>query len=215
MISPFFRRFFPLIALMMRALVRVLAPRHHVTGRHNIPHGGPIIFAPNHVSDFDPPVLGMAIRFPVVWMAKRELWSITWLGPILNFYCCFPVDPDSSDRAALKTGLTTLENGDGLILFPEGRISPDGELGPILPGVVLLALKSGVPIIPVGIWGAQSIIPHGQILPRFTLGKVRVHFGPALHFDDLKEESSRQARTIATQRLVAAMREAREIARKS
>lgn len=213
MISPFFRRFFPLIALFMRALVRLLAPRYSVSGRHNIPYGGPIIFAANHVSDVDPPVLGAAIRFPVVWMAKRELWEIAWLGKALDFFASFPVDPASSDRSALKVGLTTLENGDALVIFPEGRISKTGEMGPILPGVLLLALKSGVPIVPVGIWGAQKIIPHGETRPRPTLSKVHVHFGPPLHFDDLKDESSRQARFLATQRLQAAMHQAREIAR--
>ncbi|PQV65007.1 1-acyl-sn-glycerol-3-phosphate acyltransferase [Abditibacterium utsteinense] len=215
MIPPFFRRHHRLIALLMRALVRVLAPRYRVSGRRNIPHRGPVIFASNHVSDFDPPVLGAAIRFPVVWMAKRELWEISWLAPILDFFCCFPVDPASPDRAAIKQGLGVLKNGDGLVVFPEGKISPSGELGAILPGALLLALKSGATVVPVGLWGSQLIVPHGQIAPRPTLGRVRVHFGPPLQFEDLAGENARRAREIGAARLETALQEALEHAKNS
>ena len=197
----------------MRALVRFMAPRYRVTGRRNIPRRGPVIFASNHMSDFDPPVLGAAIRFPIVWMAKRELWEIAWLAPMLDFFCCFPVDPASPDRAAIKQGLGVLKGVDGLVVFPEGKISPTGELGPILPGALLLALKSGATVVPVGLWGSQFIVPHGQIVPRPTLQRVRVHFGAPLRFEDVAGESARRAREIAAQRLETALREAREQAK--
>jgi 1-acyl-sn-glycerol-3-phosphate acyltransferase len=214
MISPFFRRNHKWIALWMRGLVRVMAPRHHVTGRQHIPRRGPVIFASNHVSDSDPPVLGCAIRFPIAWMAKRELWSMGLLAPILDFFGCFPIDPASADRAALKKGFETLENGDGLVIFPEGKLSLDGELGPILPGALLLALKAGVTVVPVGIWGSQWIVPHGSTVPRPTLGPVRVHFGTPLCFDDLKTLPSRRARELALERLETALKAAREVAKR-
>ncbi len=215
MIPPFFRRNHRIIALLMRALMRVMAPRYRVSGRRNIPARGPVIFASNHMSDFDPPVLGAAIRFPIVWMAKRELWGISWLAPILDFFCCFAVDPASPDRAAIKQGLLVLKGGDGLVVFPEGRISPDGEMGEILPGALLLALKSGALVVPVGLWGSQFIVPHGQIVPRPTLQKVRVHFGKPLHFQVGADENARQARETGAARLNAALIEAREIAKSS
>jgi len=214
MIRPFFRRNHKLLALLMRALMRMMAPRYQISGRHHLPRRGPVIFASNHMSDFDPPVLGAAIRFPIVWMAKRELWQIGWLAPILDFFCCFPVDPASPDRAAIKQGLDVLKNRDGLVVFPEGRISPDGEMGAILPGALLLALKSGATVVPVGLWGSQFIVPHGQIAPRPTLQKVRVHFGAPLHFDDLKAISSREAREIGAARLETAIRAAISEAKK-
>ncbi len=213
MIPLFFRRYHRVIALLMRALMRVMAPRYRVSGRRNIPNRGPVIFASNHMSDFDPPVLGSAIRFPIVWMAKRELWQISWLAPILNFFCCFAVDPASPDRAAIKQGLGVLKNGDGLVVFPEGKISESGELGPLLPGALLLALKSGATVVPVGLWGSQHIVPHGQVVPRPTLQKVRVHFGTPLRFDDLAHESARRGRELGAVRLETALRAAREIAK--
>lgn len=209
MIPPFFRRNHRLIALRTRALVRIMAPHYRVSGRRNIPRRGPVIFASTHVSDFDPPVLGAAIRFPIVWMAKRELWEISWLAPILNFFCCFAVDPASPDRTAIKQGLIVLKNGDGLVVFPEGKISPSGELGEILPGALLLALKSGATVVPVGLWGSQFIVPHGQIVPRPTLQKVRVHFGAPLRFEDIAGQNARQAREIGAARLETALKEAR------
>lgn len=212
MIRPFFRRYHAFIALFMRALMRIMAPRYHISGRHHVPHRGPVIFASNHMSDFDPPVLGAAVRFPVVWMAKRELWEISWLAPILDFFCCFAVDPASPDRAAIKQGLGVLKNGDGLVVFPEGRISPDGKMGAILPGALLLALKSGATVVPVGLWGSQFIVPHGQVAPRPTLQRVRVHFGAPLNFSDLSALPSREAREIAARRLEEALRAAIHIA---
>ncbi len=214
MIRPFFLRNHALFALLMRALMRFMAPRYRVSGRHNIPRRGPVIFAANHLSDFDPPVIGAAIRFPIAWMAKRELWEISWLAPILDFFCCFAVDPASPDRAAIKQALEVLKNGDGLVVFPEGRISPSGELGPILPGALLIAMKSGAPVVPVGLAGSQNIVPHGQVLPRPTLQKVSVHFGPPLRFDDLQELGSRQGREIGGARLETAIRDAAARAQK-
>jgi 1-acyl-sn-glycerol-3-phosphate acyltransferase len=80
---------------------------------------------------------------------------------------------------------------------------------------MLIALKSGAPLIPVGIWGTQFVIPHGSTRPRPTLRPVRVHFGPPLRFDDLKEMPPRQARELARKRLEEAMLAAIEVARTS
>lgn len=212
MFHPLFRRYHPLFALFFRALVRVFAPRYRVTGRRHLPTRGPLILASNHISDSDPPVLGAAVRFPIAWMAKRELWQIRPLVPVLDFVGSFPVDPASPDRAALKMAAQVLRNGDALVVFPEGRISPDGELGAIMPGAMLIALKSGAPVVPVGMWGAHRIVPHGSLVPRPTLAPVRVHFGAPLRFDDLEDLPPREARVVATRRLETALREARSIA---
>lgn len=212
MFHPLFRRYHPFFALCFRALVRVFAPRYRVSGRSHLPLRGPLILASNHISDSDPPVLGAAVRFPIAWMAKRELWQMRALAPVLEFVGSFPVDPATPDRAALKLAAQVLQNGDALVVFPEGHISPDGELGVIMPGAMLLALKSGATVVPVGMWGAQNIVPHGSLVPRPTLAPVRVHFGAPLRFDDLKDLPPREARVQATRRLENALREARSVA---
>lgn len=206
---PVYRRFlFPILYPWVRSALRFLTPRLRVTGRHNIPYRGPVIFAANHISDFDPPLLGLMIRRPVCFMAKRELWDIWWLAPLITLLGAFKVDQASADRAALRQAEEVLANGDPLGIFPEGFIAKDGKLGKIQPGTVLMALKTGVPIVPVGIEGAQYLIPYGQVLPRPTLKQVSLHFGAPIHFDDLKALGGREARTQALQRLEAGLQDA-------
>ena len=209
---PIFRNNFGFFQLAFRTMVRCFAPRFRVTGRKHIPYRGPIILAPAHRSDVDPPVIGAAILRRVTWLAKRELWEIGWLGKVLDFVGSFPVDPLSPDRSALKRSREILDMGEALVIFPEGKISPTGELLPLLPGAVMLALQSGAPVIPVGLYGSNHIVPYGSTIPRPTLKKVRVHFGPVLRFDDLKGLPARQARTEALERLEAALRKAQAIA---
>lgn len=207
--SPFYRRFiFPILYPWVRSALRLLVPRLRVTGRHHIPARGAVIFAANHISDFDPPLLGLMIRRPVAFMAKRELWDIWWLAPIITLLGAFQVDQTTADRAALRRAEEVLGAGDPLGIFPEGFISKTGELRKIEPGTLLIALKTGVPIVPVGLAGAQHIVPYGQVLPRLTLQRVSLHFGAPLRFDDLKGLSGREARTQALERLDAAMRDA-------
>jgi 1-acyl-sn-glycerol-3-phosphate acyltransferase len=122
------------------------------------------------------------------------------------------VDPGEADRAALRFTEDLLRDGRAVVIFPEGRIAADGELQEISAGVVLLALRAGVPIVPVGLWGTQHVIPYGTTMPRPTLRRVRVHYGRAISFDDLKELPRRQQREAAATRLELAVRGAREAA---
>lgn len=145
-------------------------------------------------------------------MAKRELWDISWLAPVINYCQAFPVDPESADRSALKFAAQLLERGEGLVVFPEGRISESGELDEILPGAVMLALKSGVPVVPVGLSGAQYLIPYGETRARFTLRRIQVHFGEPLEFGDLEELPGREARQVARERMAEGIKKARATA---
>ena len=93
-----------------------------------------MILACNHISDADPLLIGAAALRPTGYMAKRELWQIGWLAPILDLVGSFPVDPASPDRAALRRAEGILELGEALVVFPEGRIAPDGKLAPFAAG---------------------------------------------------------------------------------
>ena len=186
--------------------MRFVAPRFRVTGRKNVPRVGAVILACNHISDADPLLVGAATLRPTGYMAKRALWEIGWLAPILDLVGSFPVDPGAPDRAALRKSEGILARGEALVVFPEGRISPEGELAALLPGVLQLALKSGAPIVPVGLCGANFVVPYGQLAPRPTLHRVSLHFGAPISLDDLQEMPKRQAREIARQRLEAGLR---------
>ncbi len=210
--TPFYRRWFPAVQLFARFLMRVLAPRFRVTGRKNVPRTGAVILASNHISDADPLLIGAATLRPTGYMAKRELWQIGWLAPILDLVGSFPVDPGAPDRAALRKSEGILARGEALVVFPEGRIAPDGQLAALLPGVLQLALKSGATIVPVGLAGAGQIVPYGELVPRPTMGRVRVHYGAPIELDDLRELPKREARAIAVTRLEAGLRAAIAVA---
>lgn len=208
-----YRLTFPLYYATIRTITRLTCPRFRVSGRSNVPYRGPVIFASNHLSDFDPPLIGAASRYPLCYLAKRDLWGIDWLGKLLSFMGCIPVDPGSPDRGALKACRAMLDAGESVVIFPEGRISPSSELQPLLPGTVSLALGAKVPIVPIGIWGVQYALPYAQTLPRPTFKPVRLHFGAPLHFDDLAELQGRQAREEAMKRLETGLRSAIEVAK--
>ena len=206
--TPFYRRWFPAVQLFARFLMRLAAPRFRVTGRGHVPRTGAVILACNHISDADPLLVGAATLRPTGYMAKRALWEIGWLAPVLDFVGSFPVDPGAPDRAALRRSEGILARGEALVVFPEGRISPDGKLASLLPGVLQLALKSGAPIVPIGLSGANYVVPYGQLVPRPTLHAVSVHYGAPISLDDLQEMPKRQAREIARERLEAGLRAA-------
>lgn len=201
-----FRLWFPFSRALLRVIVRVLAPRYEVLGRCHVPFRGPVIIAPNHLSDADPPLVAAALSRSLWFMAKAELFEMRVLGPAMTFYQAFPVDPGSPDREALRRAGELLKAGQGVIVFPEGRAAPDGLMGPVLPGAIALAMRAGVPVVPCGIAGSPRIVPYGSVVPRPTLAPVRVVFGPPLDLSDLQALPRRQARTEATRRLEAAIR---------
>jgi 1-acyl-sn-glycerol-3-phosphate acyltransferase len=113
-------------------------------------------------------------------MAKSELFKIPILGPILPKVCAFPVKRGVPDRQALRTALELLAQGQVVTIFPEGTRSPDGTLQKPELGVALIALRSGAPVVPVGISGSDRLLPRGSPIPRFA--HVTVRIGKPLYF---------------------------------
>jgi 1-acyl-sn-glycerol-3-phosphate acyltransferase len=194
--------------LAVGVALKVLSPRFKVTGRGNLPRRGAVIFAPNHLSDIDPVLVGFSALRPLAYMAKKPLFDIAVLGPMMRFANAFPVEQNSPDRAALRNAVAQLKMGHSLVIFPEGQCSQDGKLQPMLPGVALLALKCNVPVIPVGIVNSNMLMPYAKIFPRFTLKKIEMNFAPPLEMDDLKDLPSREARALFNERLETALRAA-------
>ena len=205
---------YPPITVVLRGVLRCLAPRYRVTGRGNIPTRGPVLLAPNHIADLDPPAIMLSACRPLWFMAKKELFEMPILGDFIAFAQAFPVERGGADRVALKRAETLLKAGQGVVVFPEGRLSENGELQPLLPGVAMLALRAGVPVVPVGLCGTNAILPYGQTIPRPTLARVGVHFGPPLSFADLAHLPSREQRSSALERLESALRAAMICAQK-
>ena len=134
--------------------IRVLRPG---IGRHP----GAWILASNHISHFDPPLVGVAIRRKIDWMAMLDLFAQPFFGAWLRAIDTFPVDRESLDRQAVRIALTRLHAGHAVGMFPEGGIR-DGarsvlEGAPVRPGVAGLSQMTAAPIIPCVIMGSDRI----------------------------------------------------------
>jgi 1-acyl-sn-glycerol-3-phosphate acyltransferase len=164
-------------------LVHVNA-RLEVVGRENVPLKGPFILASNHISLADPPIITVETPRRIVWMAKQELFQSPILGPLLRLFGCIPVRRFEADLRALRRARQSLERGLALGMFPEGTRSGRPGMGRAYPGTALLALQTGVPVLPVGIMGTENIR-----LPRdfwaFLRGRkpVKLVFGRPLRLE--------------------------------
>lgn len=151
--------------------------RFEVIGRENIPSNGGVLLCANHISNLDPPVVGITASRPVHFMAKDELFSVPVLGKILPNLNAFPVKRGMSDREALRKGLAILKEGKVLGLFPEGTRSKTGETGKGLAGAGFFALRSDAQIVPCAIVG-----------PYKPFKKLKIVYGKPLDMDPIREQ---------------------------
>jgi len=148
--------------------------RGRIYGVEQVPAKGPVIVVANHASDFDPPILSNCLRRPVSYMAKEELFQVPILGRAIRLYGAYPVKRGSADRSAIRAALAQLEAGWAVGLFPQGTRTPDGRIPNPKLGAALLAAKSQVPLLPVSLWGTETIMPKGHKLPQPVPITVRI-----------------------------------------
>lgn len=144
--------------------------RCQVLGRSNIPRNNACIVVANHVNLLDSPLLGVSLGRRAYFMAKEELFHSRLIGWLVRQFGAFPVAKGRLDRRAGRRALELLTQGQILIILPEGRRSEDGKLGHAYPGTALLAIRSDVPVVPVGISGTGQLIGKWWFLrrPRIT-----------------------------------------------
>ena len=164
-----------LLVFLMRAWFGL-----RVRGAEHIPSSGPALIVSNHQSILDPPVIGGAARRQIYFLAKAELFRNPLFGWLFRALHARPVRREGSDPRALRTAALLLEEGKALLIFPEGTRSLDGRLGEGKPGVGMLAITSGAPVVPAYVSGTLEALPKGAGWPRRS--QVSVSFGPALHF---------------------------------
>ncbi len=145
-----------------------------------IPRDGPVILAANHASNLDAveigawliPRLGRRIH----WLGKKELFAWPIVGWTATHGGVHPVDRGGADVEAFRLAQRILDEGQILFVFPEGTRSPDGALQEARDGLAALAIRSGAPIVPLGISGSNRVWPKGQRLPH-PGGRVTIRVG--------------------------------------
>lgn len=179
---------------------------YRVHGESFIPEDGGVILAANHTSYFDPPLVGVASRRAVWYLARKTLLDWPVLGPIFPSLNVIPVDRDGNDRTALKNIIRLLLDGEGVVLFPEGTRSLDGKLQKAQPGLGMIVAKTFVPVVPVRVFGAYEIFPKGARGMR--TGEIDVCFGPPVIFskEDVPD-GSREAYQKISDRVLQAIAE--------
>ncbi|MBU6079527.1 lysophospholipid acyltransferase family protein [Allobacillus halotolerans] len=143
---------YPLGKFLVSVLFKILF-KIKVIGKENIPKNGPVIICSNHISNYDPPTVGMTAPRTIHFMAKEELFEKKGLGFILRNVNAFPVKRGMRDRNALRKGLKLLDEGKVLGLFPEGTRSKDGVVKKGLAGAGFFAMRSNATVIPCAIIG--------------------------------------------------------------
>lgn len=166
--------FYRVVRAVVLAVCKVLF-RVRVIGGDRVPRTGVYIVAPSHRSILDVPFTAFVTRRRVRFMAKKELFSTRFGHWLFTSLGGISVDRDGADRAALRASQSALEDGEPLAIFPEGTRRNGPTLGELYDGAAYLALKLGIPIVPIGIGGSEEILASGKILPR--LRKVVVVVG--------------------------------------
>ena len=179
---PLFPRF---TAVVWRCLL-ALVTRVKVEGRENIPLAGPLLVVCNHASNIDGPVLlayfAPAMGRRLAWLGKAEALAWPVFGWIIRNNGVIGIRRGAGDLEAFRIVKQVLDEGQPLIVFPEGTRSSDGALQPAKEGATVLALRSGAPILPIAIIGSSRFWGKGKKLPRPFRG-MGLRIGPVFHLE--------------------------------
>jgi 1-acyl-sn-glycerol-3-phosphate acyltransferase len=187
--------------------------RPKVTGAEHVPASGGAILAANHQSFVDSVFLPLMLDRPVTFSAKAEYFSAS--GPAARVWAAYlkatnqlQMDRDGPRAAqdTLDAAVVLLRAGNLFGIYPEGTRSPDGRLYRGRPGVGYLALKSGLPVIPVAILGTRRVLPPGRVVPR--PGRIEVRIGAPLEFPpELTAGPPGKARRLIAEQVISAIQQ--------
>lgn len=200
------RPIFWLATPLVRSALAVAGVRIRVVGRERLAESQTYLFAANHLSNADPPVLYVAIARHIRVLAKAQLFRIPVFGTVLRRAGMVAVERENRERAiaAVEEAAQALRAGHDFLVFAEGTRSVDGRLQPLKKGPFVMAIKAGVPVAPVIVRGTRAVQPKGSSVIR--PGTVEVEFLPPVSTAGLAFEDREQLRD----RVAAVMMEALE-----
>ena len=169
--------------------------RWRVFNAERVPLKGPVILAANHASFLDPPLVGSGVEREINYLARESLFRFPGIGAYLRALNSVPVDREGGGAKGLKAILDRLLAGGGIVLFPEGTRTRDGQLQPARSGIGLTVIKSEAPVVPVRVFGTFEAYGRHVKIPRPH--RVVVKYGQPMWFKELRIE----AETCSKQRL--------------
>lgn len=191
--------FYNLAKLLARVCfsLRVVHPERMI-------ESGPLILAVNHASFFDPPLAGICSRRGVYYLARKTLLKWPFFGPLFPAMNVIPVERDGNDMSALREVIKKIKEGNGVVLFPEGTRSKDGNIQPARAGIGLVIAKTGAPVLPMRIFGSYDAFPKNS--KRLHFPQITVVLGEPVVFS--REETAaatRETYQILSDRVMAAI----------
>ncbi|HYP27077.1 MAG TPA: lysophospholipid acyltransferase family protein [Blastocatellia bacterium] len=171
-----------------RIIAWTIGARIRVSGKENIRPDRNYVYMANHSSLVDTPALFAYLPYQFRIMAKKQLFYIPFMGWHLWTSGNFPIDRTDGRKTALslRRVIEEIRGGKSLAVFPEGTRSPDGRLQEFKPGAFKLAVRAGVPIVPVTIRGTRDVLPKGSLAPR--PGRVDVIIGEPIDTREYNEK---------------------------
>lgn len=175
-----------------RTICKLAGVKVRIEGEENLQKDQTYIFVGNHVSQFD--IFSFQGYFPhdFRWIAKKELFKIPLFGPAMLRTGIIPIDR-SHGREAMKSlnrAAEQIAKGRSVLIFPEGTRSADGQLQPFKTGAIMLAIKAGVPVVPIGFINTREILPKGKSLAKS--GEVTIRIGKPVSTDHYKPKDKQE-----------------------
>ena len=171
-----------------RALLRVVMNvpwKVRVFNQRYEPADGGVVYICNHQSFIDPILISIGLRRPMNYMARDTLFRVPFFRGLITRTNAFPVRRGTADTGALKEAMRRLKNNSQIVMFAEGTRTRDGRIGPLLPGVAMLARRAAKWTVPVLIDGAFEAWPRWKILPGG--GNIIVQYGRPISQEQARE----------------------------
>ena len=165
-------------------LVLVVCLRYRARGQGNLPRNGGGLLLVNHQSFLDPLLVGLPLHRQVSYLARDSLFRVPIIGWILRQSYVIPINRESASSGSIKKAVQRMKAGFLIGIFPEGTRTRDGEMVQFKPGFIALVRRSGLPVYPVGIAGADQAMPRH--LPSMKLAQVRVVFGEPFAEEEIR-----------------------------
>ncbi len=173
--------------------------RYRARGLEHVPREGPALLLSNHQSYLDPLLIGLPLQRPVSYLARHNLFDVPFVGWLLRRTYVMPIRRDAAGSASLREIVRRLDHGFLVGVFPEGTRTRNGSLGELKPGFLAIIRRSSVPVIPVGISGANVAMPRGAAIIRPT--RVSVVYGQPLLPAEFEGRSREEILTLIRERI--------------